>query len=116
MSPFVDHSDAQFGPDGNEPDQDRFFLRLFVTGMTPRSTDAISQTIAVCEEYLAGRYDLEVIDIYQQPKLAQLEQIVATPTLVKKLPLPLCRLVGDLSNKQRLMIALGVSKPSESEI
>lgn len=115
MSPTVDHTDTQCDQRPNDPGRDRFLLRLFVTGMTPRSTEAIAQTIAVCEEFLPGRYDLEVIDIYQQPKLAQVEQIVATPTLVKKLPLPLCRLVGDLSDKQRLVIALGVSKPSETE-
>src|SRR5690349_23693965 len=84
-----------------EAGEETFLLRLFVTGMTPRSTDAIARIKAICEEYLGGRYELEVIDIYQQPEAARGEQIVATPTLIKKLPPPLRRLVGDLSDKQR---------------
>jgi circadian clock protein KaiB len=89
-----------------EPAQEKYLLRLYVTGMTPRSTEAIGRIKAVCEEHLAERYELEVIDIYQQPALAKGEQIVATPTLIKKLPLPLRRLVGDLSNKQRVLLGL----------
>lgn len=85
-----------------------FLLRLFVTGMTPRSTDAIARIKAICEEYLGGRYELEVIDIYQQPEAARGEQIVATPTLIKKLPPPLRRLVGDLSDKQRVLLGLDI--------
>jgi circadian clock protein KaiB len=85
---------------------EKYQLRLYVTGMTPRSVDAIARLKAICEEHLAGRYELEVIDIYQQPKLAKGEQIIATPTLIKKLPLPLRRLVGDLSNKQRVLLGL----------
>jgi circadian clock protein KaiB len=91
-----------------EPDRARYLLRLFVTGMTPRSTDAIARIKAICEEHLNGQYDLEVIDIYQQPDAAKLEQIVATPTLIKKLPLPLRRLVGDLSDKQRVLLGLNI--------
>ena len=83
-------------------------LRLFVTGMTPRSTEAIARIKAICEEYLEGRYDLEVIDIYQQPKVARDEQIIATPTLIKSLPMPLRRLVGDLSDKQRVLVGLTI--------
>ena len=85
-----------------------FLLRLFVTGMTPRSTDAIARIKAICEEYLEGRYELEVVDIYQQPEAARVEQIVATPTLVKKLPPPLRRLVGDLSDKRRVLLGLDI--------
>jgi circadian clock protein KaiB len=83
-----------------------YLLRLYVTGMTPRSAEAIARIKAICEEHLAGRYDLEVIDIYQHPTLAKGEQIVATPTLIKKLPLPLRRIVGDLSNKERVLLGL----------
>jgi circadian clock protein KaiB len=90
------------------PDRGRYLLRLFVTGMTPRSTDAIARIKAICEEHLGGHYDLEVIDIYQQPEAAKLEQIVATPTLIKKLPKPLRRLVGDLSDKQRVLLGLNI--------
>jgi circadian clock protein KaiB len=89
-----------------QPSSERYLLRLYVTGMTPRSTEAIARTKAICEERLAGRYELEVIDIYQQPILAKGEQIIATPTLIKKLPLPLRRLVGDLSNRQRVLLGL----------
>ena len=85
-----------------------FLLRLFVTGMTPRSTDAIARIKAICEEFLDGRYDLEVIDIYQQPEAARGEQIVATPTLIKKLPPPLRRLVGDLSDRDRVLLGLDI--------
>jgi circadian clock protein KaiB len=89
-----------------EPSQEKYLLRLYVTGMTPRSTEAIARIKAICEEHLAGRYELEVIDIYQQPTLAKGDQIIATPTLIKKLPLPLRRLVGDLSNKERVLLGL----------
>jgi circadian clock protein KaiB len=85
---------------------EKYVLRLYVTGMTPRSTDAIARIKALCDEHLVGRYELEVIDIYQQPALAKGEQILATPTLIKKLPLPLRRLVGDLSNKDRVLLGL----------
>lgn len=93
-----------------EPEPGRYLLRLFVTGMTPRSTDAIARIKAICEEHLNGQYELEVIDIYQQPDVARSEQIVATPTLIKKLPAPLRRLVGDLSNKERVLLGLNIRK------
>lgn len=98
-----------------EPDRVKYLLRLYVTGMTPRSTEAIARIKAICEESLAGRYELEVIDIYQQPMLAKGEQIVATPTLIKKLPLPLRRLVGDLSNKQRVLLGLDIQDAQETQ-
>src|SRR5690348_3643210 len=86
----------------------RYVLRLYITGMTPRSLQAIESIESVCEQHLAGRYDLQVIDIYQQPALAKGEQIVATPTLIKTLPAPLRRLVGDLSDKERVLLGLDV--------
>ena len=98
----------------NEPNRDRYLLRLYVTGMTPRSTEAIARTKEICEEYLEGRYELEVIDIYQQPTLAKGEQIIAAPTLIRKLPLPLRRLVGDLSNKERVLLGLDLRGASET--
>ena len=85
-------------------------LRLYVVGMTPKSTRAITNIKAICEEYLRGRYDLEVIDVYQQPRLAQGEQILAVPALVKKLPLPLRTLVGDLSNTERVLLGLDLRR------
>jgi circadian clock protein KaiB len=74
--------------------------------MTPRSTEAIRTIRGLCEEKLAGRYDLEVIDIYQNPILVRDEQILAAPTLVKKLPLPLRKLIGNLSNRDRVLLGL----------
>ena len=94
------------------PSEERYVLRLYVTGMTPRSTEAFAAIRALCEERLRGRYDLEVIDIYQHPQLAIDEQIVAVPTLVKKSPAPLRRLIGDLSNTERVLLGLDLRRKS----
>lgn len=94
----------------SRPDTARYVLRLYVVGMTPKSTRAITNIKAICEEYLRGRYELEVVDVYQQPMLAQGEQILAVPTLVKKLPLPLRTMVGDLSNTGRVLLGLDLRK------
>jgi circadian clock protein KaiB len=88
------------------PDKERYVLRLYVTGITPRSTQAIANVKKICEEYLAGRYELAVIDIYQQPELAKDEQIIAVPTLIKKIPLPLRRIIGDMSDTKRILKGL----------
>src|SRR6476620_4931410 len=87
-------------------DRQKYVLRLYVTGSTPRSTKAISNLRALCEQHLSGRYDLEVIDIFQQPVLAKGEQIIAAPTLIKQLPAPLRKMVGDLSDTQRVLMGL----------
>ena len=86
--------------------QQRYVLRLYVTGSTPRSSRAIQSIRALCEAHLSGRYDLEVIDIHQQPVLAKGEQIIAAPTLIKKLPAPLRKMVGDLSDTDRVLMGL----------
>ena len=86
----------------------RHLLRLYVTGTTAGSTRAIQQVRRVCDEHLAGRYDLEVIDIYQLPALAKDDQIIATPTLVKVLPAPLRRLIGDLSNLESVLFGMDI--------
>jgi circadian clock protein KaiB len=91
---------------GHPPHVERYILRLYVTGMTSRSSRAVSNLKAICEEYLEGRYDLEVIDIYQQPVLTKGEQIIAAPTLIKKLPLPMRRIIGDMSNRERVLLGL----------
>lgn len=78
--------------------------------MTHRSTEAFAGIKAICEKYLAGRYDLEVIDIYQHPQLAKDEQIIAVPTLVKKLPAPLRRLIGNLSDLERVLVGLDLRR------
>jgi len=93
-------------------DSQQFVLRLYVTGMTPRSTRAIRAVREVCEEFLAGRYELQIIDVYQQPNLIRDEQIFATPTLVKKGPEPERRLIGDMSNRARLLAGLGIAAES----
>jgi len=91
-----------------EPDAAHYRLRLFVSGTTPRSARAIQNIRALCEEKLQNRYELEVIDIYQHPELVKPEQIVVTPTLVKKLPLPVRKIIGDLSDNQRVLIGLDI--------
>jgi circadian clock protein KaiB len=81
-------------------------LKLYVAGQSPKSVNAIANIKSICEEHLQGRYELEVIDLYQQPQLAQGEQIIALPTLIRKLPPPLRRIIGDLSNTERVLVGL----------
>lgn len=85
-----------------------YVLRLYVTGFTPASTRAITNLKTLCEEHLQGRFELEVIDILQRPALARGEQIVATPTLVKLLPVPMQRFIGDLSGIQGKLFGMDV--------
>ncbi len=91
----------------------RYLLRLYVTGSTPRSARATSNVRRICEEHLEGRYDLEVFDISQHPALAQGEQIVAAPTLIKKAPLPLRRFIGDMSETERILRGLDLREALE---
>ncbi len=91
---------------------EKYVLRLYVAGMTPRSREAIRTVTTLCEEHLAGHYDLEVIDLYQQPTLAKGEQIIAAPTLVKKLPQPLRRFIGSMANKEKILVGLDL-RPKE---
>jgi len=83
-----------------------YVLRLYVTGTTSQSTRAISNIRKICEEHLQGRYELEVVDISQHPTLAIGEQIIAAPTLIKRLPLPLRRFIGDMSRTERILLGL----------
>lgn len=85
-------------------------LKLYVTGTTLRSAEAIANVRSLCDEHLAGRYDLEVIDIYQQPGQAAGAQILAAPTLVKSLPAPAKRLIGNLSDRAKVLVALDVAE------
>lgn len=87
-----------------------YVLRLYVAGKSPKSVNAIANLKKICEENLQGRYQLDVIDLYQQPQLAQGEQIIALPTLIKKLPPPLRRIIGDLSNTERVLVGLDIRK------
>ena len=90
--------------------QRKYVLRLYVSGSTLKSARAVNNIKRVCEKYLKNRYDLEVVDVYQQPNLARDEQIVAVPTLIKRLPLPLRRLIGDLSNQENVLLGLDLRK------
>lgn len=94
----------------------QYLLRLYVAGMTPRSAEAIRRVTEFCEKHLDHRYELEIIDIYQKPALLQGEQIVAVPTLVKRLPSPLRRFIGDMQNEEKLLFGLDlVSDRKERE-
>jgi circadian clock protein KaiB len=97
-------------PRSSNGGEQKYVLCLYVTGSTPRSARSILNIHNLCEERLSGRYKLEVIDIYQQPDLARTEQIIAAPTLIKKLPLPLRKLVGDLSDQQRVVVGLDLKQ------
>jgi circadian clock protein KaiB len=89
-------------------DDSVYVLRLYVVGLSPRSRQAITNIKKLCDEHLKGRYELEIVDIYQQPAQAKEAELIAAPTLIKKLPLPLRRFIGDMSNKDRILIGLGV--------
>lgn len=93
--------------------KDRYILRLYITGTTSRSVLAITNLKKICEEYLEGRYELEVVDLYQKPNLAKGDQIIAAPTLIKKLPLPFRRIIGDMSNKEKVLLGLDLREVKE---
>jgi circadian clock protein KaiB len=110
---IVEATSKEFEKRFQNPLRDRVSLRLYITGTTPRSCLAVANIRSLCEELLSENYDLEVIDIYQQPEEATDQQIIAAPTLIKQLPLPSKRLVGDLSDRKRVLVALDlVSKKS----
>lgn len=102
----ADNNGKEPEKNGKESGKPKFLLRLYVTGPTPRSVKSIENLKRFCEKHLKGQYEMEVIDIYQQPALASENQIIAAPTLIKSLPLPLRRLVGDLSNPDRVLLGL----------
>lgn len=83
-------------------------LRLYVAGQTPKSLTALANLKRICDEHMNGQYDIEVIDLMENPQLAQRDQIVAIPTLVRELPSPLKRIIGDLSNTERVLVGLDV--------
>ena len=86
----------------------KYLLRLYVTGTTGKSVRAIQNVRRICEEHLNGVYDLEVVDIYKNLPLARGDQIIAAPTLIKRLPSPLRRLIGDMSDEQRVLVGLDI--------
>lgn len=85
---------------------ERYELRLYIAGLTPRSQEALRNITRICEEHLAGRYTLQVIDIYQNPVLAAGEQIIAAPTLIRALPLPLRKLIGSMADEEKVLVGL----------
>jgi len=93
--------------------RDKYILRLYITGTTRRSILAITNLKKICEEYLEGQYELEVIDLYKKPSLAKGDQIIAAPTLIKKLPLPFRRIIGDMSNKEKVLLGLDLREVKE---
>jgi len=96
--------DARTPPDQDSPDT--WTLRLYVAGQTPKSITAFDNLKRICEEHLAGRFQIEVIDLLEQPQLARGDQILAIPTLVRRLPEPVRKIIGDLSNTERVLIGL----------
>ncbi|MDB4946065.1 MAG: circadian clock protein KaiB [Labilithrix sp.] len=91
-----------------KPAPERWELRLYVAGETPRSREALEHLKRICEEHLKGRYSIEVIDLLKNPTLAAGDQIVAIPTLVRKLPAPMKRIIGDLTNSERVLVGLNL--------
>jgi circadian clock protein KaiB len=91
----------------------RYVLRLYITGQTPRSLQSVENLRALCDKYLTNQFDLEVVDIYQQPAMAAAGQIIAAPTLIKSMPLPLRRLVGDFSDQNRVILGLDIRLDEE---
>lgn len=97
-------------------DTARYVLRLYITGTTRHSARAIVNIRKICEEHLQGRYELEIVDIAQHPTLVDGEQIIAAPTLVKKLPLPLRRFIGDMSQTERILLGLDLRETKSSHL
>lgn len=106
----IKKSTKEFDLTVSELGKEKYILRLYITGATSRSVLAITNLKKICEEYLEGRYELEIIDLYQKPCLAKDEQIIAAPTLIKKLPLPFRRIIGDMSNKEKVLLGLDLKK------
>ena len=109
------HKAEKAGKKVKKPKQVMYVLKLYIAGVSQKSTQAITNIKQICDEHLKGRCDLEVIDIYQQPVLAKGEQIIAVPTLIKKLPLPLRRLIGSMADVERILFGLDLQPRREPE-
>lgn len=94
------------------PDPGFYDLRLYVAGQTPKSVAALANLKRFCEEHLAGKYKIEVVDLVENPKLARSDQILAIPTLVRRLPEPIRKIIGDLSNSERVLVGLEIHERS----
>ena len=106
--PIMRKTPARKRPEASRREKGKYLLRLYVTGTTGRSMRAIQNVRRICEEHLQGLYDLEVVDIYKNLPLARGDQIIAAPTLIKRLPAPLRRLIGDMSDEQRVLVGLDI--------
>lgn len=102
-------------PNNENPSEDVWELRLYVAGQTPKSLAAFSNLKRICEQHMEGRYTIEVIDLVQNPQLARKDQILAIPTLVRKLPEPIRKIIGDLSNTEKVLVSLEVVNRKRSE-
>ncbi|WP_139559055.1 circadian clock KaiB family protein [Methylotetracoccus oryzae] len=105
------HENTALAPD-DSANPERWELRLYVAGQTPRALTAFANLKKLCEQHLSGRYSIEVVDLLQNPTLAAGEQILAIPTLVRKLPEPVKKIIGDLSNEERVLVGLDL-RPKE---
>lgn len=115
-SPQAQDDYAAFETALEAAESQQYVLRLYVTGATPRSLRAIQSIKQLCEEHLQGRYQLQVIDIYQQPTLAKGDQIVAVPTLIKQLPSPIRKFIGDMASVDRILLGLDLrTTPKKSK-
>jgi circadian clock protein KaiB len=100
--------DEVFGDYSEGINAETYVLRLFITGASPNSIRAVENITTICEEHLAGRYELEIIDVHQQPQLAEGEDVIALPLMIKKSPLPVRRMIGDMSDTKRVLKGLGL--------
>jgi len=103
----------EFAKRAKKTGKEKYVLRLYIAGMSRQSQRAIENITKICEENLKGRYELEIVDIYQQPQRASEAQIIAAPTLIKKLPVPLRRFIGDMANKEKMLLSLDLRAKSE---
>ncbi len=108
----IKDSAAEFEQKSKRFQRKKYVLRLYVTGMTVKSKRAVQNIKKICEDHLKGRYHLEVIDIYREPVLAKGDQIIATPTLIKEIPTPLRKFIGDLSETEKILLGLDVRPKS----
>lgn len=111
----VKDSTAAFEEALSKMEDSKYVLRLYVAGMSPKSVQAIDNIKRICEEYMPGKYQLEVIDIYQNPVFAKDGQIVAAPTLIKELPPPLRKLIGSMANTERVLVAMDLKSETNKE-
>jgi circadian clock protein KaiB len=111
--PGFKDSAKEFEKEIKETEKEELILRLYVTGMTERSKRAIQNIKKICEDHLKGRYNLEVIDIYREPVLAKGDQIVATPTLIKKLPVPIRKFIGEMSETEKILLGLDLQSKKQ---